>query len=57
MAEVIARAAEGARRSCTQAQLDSTLNLAKAREEIETQELTLEEKRLAKEQAVYEAPT
>src|SRR5438067_1517232 len=40
-----------------QAMLDSTLNLSKAREEIKTMELGLEEKRLAKEQAVYEAPT
>ena len=34
-----------------QAELDSTLNLSKAREEIKTMELGLEEKRLAKEQA------
>ena len=40
-----------------QAMLDSTLNLSKAREDIKTMELGLEEKRLAKEQAVYEAPT
>src|SRR5688500_17154114 len=40
-----------------QAQLDSTLNLATAREEIKTQELSLEEKRLAKEQAAYESPS
>jgi RND family efflux transporter MFP subunit len=40
-----------------QAALDSTLNLSKAREEIRTMELGLEEKKLAKEQAVYEAPT
>src|SRR5256714_1245262 len=40
-----------------QAMLDSTLNLSKAREEIKTMELGLEEKRLAKEQAIYEAPT
>ena len=40
-----------------QAELDSTLNLSKAREELRTMELALEEKRLAKEQAVYEAPT
>jgi RND family efflux transporter MFP subunit len=40
-----------------QAMLDSTLNLSKAREEIRTMELGLEEKQLAKEQAVYEAPT
>jgi len=40
-----------------QAMLDSTLNLSKAREEIRTMELGLEEKKLAKEQAIYEAPT
>src|SRR5947207_9745857 len=40
-----------------QAELDSTLNLSKAREESKTMERGLEEKRLAKEQAVYEAPT
>ncbi len=40
-----------------QAELDSTLTLSKAREDIRTMELGLEEKRLAKEQAVYEAPT
>lgn len=40
-----------------QAMLDSTLNLSKAREEMRTMELSLEEKRLAKEQAQYEAPT
>jgi multidrug efflux pump subunit AcrA (membrane-fusion protein) len=40
-----------------QAQLDSTLNLSKAREELRTLEFALEEKRLAKEQAAYEAPT
>ncbi|NOT09257.1 MAG: HlyD family efflux transporter periplasmic adaptor subunit [Gemmatimonadales bacterium] len=40
-----------------QAMLDSTLNLSKAREDMRTMELGLEEKRLAKEQAVYEAPT
>jgi len=40
-----------------QAMLDSTLNLSTARENIRTMELGLEEKRLAKEQAVYEAPT
>ena len=40
-----------------QAMLDSTLNLSKAREDMRTMELTLEEKRLAKEQSVYEAPT
>lgn len=40
-----------------QATLDSTLNLSKAREDIRTMELGLEEKKLAKEQAIYEAPT
>ena len=40
-----------------QAQLDSALNLSGARESIRTMELGLEEKRLAKEEAVYEAPT
>jgi HlyD family secretion protein len=40
-----------------QAMLDSTLTLSTARENIRTMELQLEEKRLAKEQAVYEAPT
>ncbi len=40
-----------------QAMLDSTLNLSTARENIRSMELGLEEKRLAKEQAIYEAPT
>jgi multidrug efflux pump subunit AcrA (membrane-fusion protein) len=40
-----------------QAMLDSTLTLSTAREAIRTLELDLEGKRLAKEQAVYEAPT
>jgi len=40
-----------------EALLDSTLNLSTARENIRTMELGLEEKRLAKEEAVYEAPT
>lgn len=40
-----------------QAMLDSTLNLSTAREDIRTMELGLEEKRLAKEQTTYEAPT
>jgi multidrug efflux pump subunit AcrA (membrane-fusion protein) len=41
----------------TQAQLDSTLNLSKAREELRTLEFALEERRIAKEQAQYEAPS
>jgi hypothetical protein len=40
-----------------QAMLDSTLTLSGARENIRSMELALEEKKLAKEQAVYEAPT
>jgi multidrug efflux pump subunit AcrA (membrane-fusion protein) len=40
-----------------QAMLDSTLNLSQAREDMRTMELTLEEKRIAKEQAQYEAPS
>lgn len=40
-----------------QAMLDSTLNLSTARENIRTMELQLEEKRIAKDQAVYEAPS
>jgi RND family efflux transporter MFP subunit len=41
----------------TQAQLDSALNLATAREEIRTLELGLEEKRIARDQSKYEAPS
>jgi len=40
-----------------QAMLDSALTLSAARENIRTMEFGLEEKRLAKEQAAYEAPT
>jgi len=40
-----------------QAMLDSTLTLSQAREAIRNDSLDLETKRLAKEQAVYEAPT
>ena len=39
------------------ASLDSALNLAVSREEVRTAEYGLEEKKLAKEQAQYEAPT
>ena len=53
----ITLALQKAEAQLTQAQLDSTLNLATAREEIKTQELSLEEKRLAKEQAAYESPS
>jgi RND family efflux transporter MFP subunit len=41
----------------TNATLDSTLNLAIAREDVRNAEYLLEEKKLAKEQAQYEAPT
>jgi RND family efflux transporter MFP subunit len=41
----------------TTAQLDSALNLAQSREDVRTAEYGLEEKKLAKEQATYEAPT
>src|SRR5258708_12657181 len=40
-----------------QASLDSTLNLSKAREDIHTAVLTLEEKKLAKDQSKFEAPS
>lgn len=40
-----------------QAMLDSTLNLSKAREEMRTMELTMEEKRIGKEQAKFESPS
>ena len=40
-----------------QASLDSALNLSKAREEMHTAMLSLEEKLLAKEQAKFEAPS
>jgi RND family efflux transporter MFP subunit len=40
-----------------QAMLDSTLKLSKAREDMKTMQLTMEEKRIAKEQAIYEAPS
>ena len=56
MAEV-ALALQKAQAVYEQAMLDSTLNLGKAREEIKTMDLSLEEKRLAKEQAQFEAPT
>jgi RND family efflux transporter MFP subunit len=41
----------------TTAQLDSALNLAQSREDVRTAEYVLEEKKLAREQAKYEAPT
>lgn len=40
-----------------QAMLDSTLTLSKAREDLRSMELALEEKRIAQEQTRYEAPS
>ena len=56
-AQDVSLALQKAEAQYTQAQLDSTLNLSKAREELRTLEFALEEKKLAKEQATYEAPT
>lgn len=56
MAEV-SLAMQKAQAQHEQASLDSTLNLSKAREELRTKVLTLEEKKLAKEQSKYEAPS
>jgi RND family efflux transporter MFP subunit len=56
MAE-ISLALQKAEAQLTQAQLDSTLNLATAREDMKTMELSLEEKRIIKEQAAYESPS
>jgi RND family efflux transporter MFP subunit len=56
MAE-ISLALQKAEAQLTQAQLDSTLNLATAREDIKGFELALEEKRLEKEQSAYESPS
>ncbi|MGH7670234.1 MAG: efflux RND transporter periplasmic adaptor subunit [Gemmatimonadaceae bacterium] len=40
-----------------QAMLDSELTLSKAREDIQTQQLQLEQKKIIKEQSIYEAPS
>jgi RND family efflux transporter MFP subunit len=56
MAEV-SLALQKAEAQLTQAQLDSTLNLSTAREDMKTMELSLEEKRIAKEQAAFESPS
>ena len=53
----VSLALQKAEAQLTQAQLDSTLNLSTAREDMKTMELSLEEKRLAKEQAAYESPS
>jgi len=47
----VSLALQKAEAQLTQAQLDSTLNLSTAREDMKTMELSLEEKRLAREQA------
>jgi len=56
-AQEVALALQKAEAQYTQAQLDSTLTLSQAREDMRTMEFTLEEKRIAKEQASYEAPS
>ncbi len=53
----VSLAAEKASAVYEQAMLDSTLSLSKAREEMRTMELVLEEKQLAKQQSAFEAPT
>lgn len=55
--EEVRVALEKAEAQFTQAKLDTALSLAQAREEIRNLELALEESRLAREQAVFEAPT
>lgn len=55
--EEVRLALEKAEAQYEQAMLDSALTLSTARETIRNMELSLEEKRLAVEQAVYEAPT
>lgn len=56
-AQDVSLALQKAEAQYTQAELDSTLNLSKAREELRTLEFALEERKLAREQATYEAPT
>ena len=56
-AQDVTLALQKAEAQYTQAQLDSTLTLSKAREELRTLEFALEERKLAREQATYEAPT
>ena len=53
----ISLALQKAEAQYTQAELDSALSLATAREEIRTLELGLEEKRIARDQSKYEAPS
>lgn len=56
-AQDVSLALQKAEAQYQQAELDSTLNLSKAREELRTLEFALEERKIAKEQATYEAPT
>jgi hypothetical protein len=53
----VALALEKAEAQYQQAQLDSTLQLAQAREEIRNLEYGLEERQIAKDQSAYEAPS
>jgi len=53
----VSLALQKAEAQLTQALLDSTLNLSTAREDMKTMELSLEEKRLAREQAAFESPS
>ncbi|HVB32330.1 MAG TPA: HlyD family efflux transporter periplasmic adaptor subunit [Gemmatimonadaceae bacterium] len=50
-------AVQKAQAAYEQAMLDSTLTLSKAREDIRSQELALEQKKIVKEQSIYEAPS
>lgn len=53
----VALALQKAEAQYTQAQLDSTLQLAQAREDIRNLEYALEERRIAVDQSTYEAPS
>jgi multidrug efflux pump subunit AcrA (membrane-fusion protein) len=53
----VALALEKAEAQYQQAELDSTLQLSQAREEIRNLEYALEERQIAKEQSAYEAPS
>jgi hypothetical protein len=53
----VALAFEKAEAQYQQAQLDSTLQLSQAREEIRNLEYALEERQIAKDQSAYEAPS
>jgi hypothetical protein len=53
----VALALEKAEAQYQQAQLDSTLQLAQVREELRNLEYALEERQIAKDQSIYEAPS